>query len=397
MSSHWSDLAEEFRYLPYLSFAVVVYYFTVTFICCVLVDRKKYYNKYNAFQRIDQPLCCLRGLEYIGCRRWCISTSHPLLRFETIYTSTVSSALLLILRLLSLLYLVYHNVLHFLKDEQHVLEAFDGWTSIAAVIYFTCASFGMFSTLSIWLTVGIVPASPPVWSLATERWGAIVLGLKVLAACNCVFVVIIDLLFFQTSYAYNAFALLIAPAVALVLDILLSRQPMRFEHYPIALTFLVIYMFFQWALAFTRLMNWRTAYLEVHNRLCFGNYSLIFLIHLMTFVVLCVLAKARDKLTGFDYEAIYHRPQGGRNLALRELNSGHLCIGDEDVEMSMAAMEVEEAMAGRTDGALGRDAPFSPVELHQAQAPPSAHERGHGSRVYSIPRHLPHAASSGLD
>lgn len=342
-SSYWEhDHLIAFLFLPYLLFAFITYYVVVCQISFYLLDKKVYFNQYSEHQRADQSEGCEPG--GMTCYRPWI---FPLLRFETLFEGVYSGVVtifLTIVRVEAYVYIVMYTIERYNgNDAGYHWMHLETWTSLVALVHFMVVGFCSIWTIVYWLprliSVHRWRIRYPAWPLWVERLGTFALALRSVALINCVYLVILQLAY-KDSYGTYIGRLSLAPAASLVGECLLSKLPLRIEHYLYPLAAILIYWIGLWIAVFFNKASWPAPHLSLDSELCFQHYTVLLGYHLGVFIACVAVNAVKERIFQLSYKDLYYEPQ----LAYSMVKSDHLNRREGQSE------EEEEGDAADDDG-----------------------------------------------
>jgi signal transduction histidine kinase len=335
--------AEDWRtnllFLPYLMAFVLCTYLATIILCRIAFDTKdysifrriKYHKRYKKRHCISLWQICRDCYSCFCCcclcdeHHWC-GVSVPLLYTETLYNSIigfVGNFLLLITRIVSFLFLFYYVVYSF---PQHVnkLNSFSSWNAVTMCLLFallTLTSFvGTASRFHRQIVTHQQQQQPqhtdnphdgkegPIW---LQRLLVPIHFLYEIAGTNALFITIIEYCYIQRhtsttdTLSFNDLKYHLIPTVFICFEMLFNIIPFRLEHYYYTLSLPIGYLLYQWIGLMNGTMDLQYTFLQTSRSNCFGNYSVLFGIHIACFMSWMLLHKVRDFVGKVPYQERY--------------------------------------------------------------------------------------------
>jgi hypothetical protein len=338
--------AEDWRthllFLPYLMAYVLCTYLATIIICHIAFDTKdysifrriKYHKRYKKRHCISLWQICHDCYSCLCCcclydeHHWC-GISVPLLYTGTLYNSIIGfigNFVLLITRIISFLFLFYYVVFSF---QRHVnkLNSFSSWNAVTMCLLFALLIITSFVGTASRLHKQIITQQQqqqpqhltndnhhekegPIW---LQRLLIPIHFLYEIAATNALFITIIEYCYIQrhtsegasNSLSFDDLKYHLIPTVFICFEMLFNIMPFRLEHYYYTLSLPIGYLLYQWIGLMDGRMDLQYSFLQTSRANCFGNYSVLFGVHVGCFMIWVLLHKARDLIGKVPYEERY--------------------------------------------------------------------------------------------
>ena len=159
---------------------------------------------------------------------------------------------------------------------------FTNWTVAVVAIYFFFGSISSFLSVIVKSRRNPYEASLDLeirWSYAVRCFGVAVHLLYEIAGSSSCFAVVFDYMFMKASN--NSMILILARVVtvtSLLLELLMNNIDVRFDQYPAAAAFVMVYFFYIWpTVVLGPRHDWPYDLLSTSSINCFGNYLVIFI------------------------------------------------------------------------------------------------------------------------
>eukprot|EP00981_Chlorochromonas_danica_P004873 scaffold978_cov172-Ochromonas_danica.AAC.4 len=356
-ASYWEhDHLVSFLFFPYILFAFITYYIVVLLLSFYLFDQKVYFNQYSEHQRSDQSEGCEPG--GMTCYRPWI---FPLLRFETVFEgvySGIATIFLTLVRVEAYVYIAMYTIERYNDDTDYHWMHLETWTSLVALAHFMVVGFCSIWTIIYWMprliSIHRWRIRYPVWPLWVERLGTIALALRSVAMINCIYLIILQLAY-KDSYGEYSDRLSLAPAASLFVECLLSKLPLRLEHYLYPLAAILVYWIALWIGVFFDKFSWPAPHLSLDTVRCFQHYAVLLGYHLAVFIACVGVNALKERIFQLNYKDLYYEPQ----LAYSMVKSDHLNRREgheeEEEEGAAAAENGEWVTVTQTIGHMGTD------------------------------------------
>lgn len=318
-----ASFQEEYKFFPYVVIYMILMYFCVSIVFAYAFMN----NRYHAHEE-KKPLpsehesccevcwayfkgmfcCCCKICSRLCC---CITRRRPSLYFDSIFDSNwglLGALLLLTGRIVLSAFIVYYSLYESYKNgndetqsSNSIFYHFPFWVHISLAIYFICASFSSLVGLLNRICCVNRDTGKVNWSPLMEQFGVILLIVFEMAACNIIFLLIIQFSFFSSVVDFQQVRLYIVPSAAIVFELLFNRVPFRGVYYGFAAGLPMSYLIFQWVLVYTGQLQWQYAVLQTQHAICFRRYSVMAGVHVGTFGALIFLFFLRDQIFRIKY------------------------------------------------------------------------------------------------